>query len=121
LHDAHGPLRSLLRRVGSIHELMSHGRKSKCCGDVSRYYDPKHIDADNRQGKVREFVGSGADNMITVCAGCYEHFHNKDALRVQDLIDVAFEAFRKARAEDTAGHEIPSEQWENMSPQIEGE
>jgi len=121
LHDEHGPLRSFLRRVGSIHEMISHGKNGKCCGDVSRYYNPKHIEQDNRKVKVREFVSSGADEMVTVCAGCYEHFHNNPHLKAVDFIDIAYKAFATARAEDIAKEEALKVKWENMAPIIEGE
>ena len=121
LHDEHGPLRSFLKRVGGIHEMLSHGKNSKCCGDVSRYYDPDHIKRDNRKVKIREFVASGAEKMITVCAGCYEHFHNNPQLNTIDLIDVAYEAFSTARAEDIAEEKTEAIKWENMAPIIEGE
>jgi len=117
LHDQQGPLRKLIRRVGMIHEMMSHGKSSRCCGDVSRYYDKKHIDEINRQVKVREFVSSGADEMITACAGCYENYHTNPQLHTVDLIDVIYRAFAKARAEDM---ELERENsnicWENMCP-----
>ncbi len=121
LHDPHGPLRNFLRRIGGIHELLSHGVYSQCCGDVSRYFDPEHIDENNRKVKVREFISSGADNLITVCAGCYEHFHNKPILKSLDLIDVAYEAYAVARAQDSAMEGSPRIQWENMAPIIEEE
>jgi Fe-S oxidoreductase len=121
LHDEHGPLRSFLRRIGSIHEMLSHGKRSKCCGDVSRYYAPDHIDEDNRKVKIREFVSSGADNMVTVCAGCYENFYQNPQLKVIDLIDIAFEAFAVARAEDLAEEQRHDIKWINMAPVIEGE
>ena len=118
LHDDHSPLRSLLRRIGSIHEMMSHGRDGKCCGDVSKYYAPEHFKADNRKNKRREFVSSGAEHMVTVCAGCFENFHTDPYLKVKDLIDIAYESFAVARAEDEAllVKEVPKEEWENMSP-----
>jgi Fe-S oxidoreductase len=121
LHDSHGPLRKLLRRFGNIHEMLHHGRKGKCCGDVSRYYAPDHILADNRKVKIREFVGSGADRMITVCAGCFEHFHNNPRLKTIDLIDVAYRSFAAAKAEDAAEPAAAPIKWENMAPIIEEE
>ncbi len=101
--------------------MLSHGKNSKCCGDVSRYYNPGHVDEDNRKVKVREFVSSCADRMVTVCAGCYENFHNKPQLKSADLIDVAYEAFAVARSEDIAKTKTATISWENMSPAIEGE
>jgi len=122
LHGDHGPLRQLLRRFGSIKEMLHHGHSSKCCGDVSRYYASEHILSDNRKGKIREFVATGADQMITVCAGCYEHFHNNPRLHTTDLIDVAYKAFASARAERVADSTAPDIIWENMAPVIkEGE
>ncbi|MDF1555760.1 MAG: (Fe-S)-binding protein, partial [Deferrisomatales bacterium] len=121
LHDSHGPLRSLLRRMGTVHEMLSHGRGGKCCGDVSRYYAPGHIDADNRAGKVREFVSSGADQMVMVCAGCYEHFHAAPQLRAVDLIDLVYEGYGRARLEDLAAKPQVRHHWENMSPVLDEE
>ncbi len=116
LQDDHGPLRQLLRRFGSIKEMLHHGRKSKCCGDVSGYYAKEHIADDNRKVKTREFVASGADQMITVCAGCFEQFHKYPQLHTIDLIDVVYKAFATARAE-TAAESTPSDlAWENMTP-----
>ncbi len=121
LQDEHGPLRKFLRRIGGIHEMLSHGKNSRCCGDVSYYYAPEHIESNNRKIKVREFVASGADQMVTVCAGCYEHYHNKPRLHPVDLIDVAYKAFAIARAEDLKEGKTSKIKWENMAPVIEGE
>lgn len=121
LHDDHSPLRSFIRRIGTIHELASHGRKGQCCGDVSRYYAPKHIDQYNRMIKVREFVSSGADHLVTVCAGCDESFHNLGAFEHVDLIDIAYEAFSVARSEDMAAEASLKVQFENMAPVIDSE
>ncbi len=119
LHDDHGPLRSFMRRIGFVHEMLSHGKNSKCCGDVSRYYAPKHVDADNRKVKIREFVSSGAENMVTVCAGCYEHFYLNPQLKTVDLIDMAYESFAAARAEDIEKEEAQRIKWLNMAPVME--
>jgi len=119
LHGSHGPLRNLLRRFGNIHEMLHHGKNGKCCGDVSRYFAPDHILADNRKVKIREFVGSEADRMVTVCAGCYEHFHNNPQLKTIDLIDVAYKAFSAAKAEEATEVEAVPVQWENMAPILE--
>ncbi len=120
LHDDHSPLRSFLRRIGSIHELSSHGSNSKCCGDVSRYFAPDHIERDNRKSKVREFISSGSDNMVLVCAGCSESLGSKDILKTVELMDVAYEAFATARSEELerASKKIPTE---NMTPLFEEE
>ena len=101
--------------------MLSHGKDSRCCGDVSHYYAPEHIEQYNRKIKVREFVASGADQMVTVCAGCYEHYHTKAQLHPVDLIDVAYKAFAVARAEDLEERKTPQIKWENMAPVIEGE
>ncbi len=116
LRDNQGPLRKLLRRVGAIHELQSHGKHSRCCGDVSRYYDPDHIAEINRQVKLREFVSTGADNLVTVCAGCYENYHNKPELHTVDLIDIMYQAFCLARSEEVTLTSRKKENWQNMSP-----
>ena len=121
LHDDHSRLRSFLRRIGTIHELASHGKKSQCCGDVSRYYAPPHIDKVNRMTKVREFVSSGADHLVTVCAGCDESFHNLSAFEHVDLVDVAYKAFSVALAEDIAAEKSQKIQFENMAPVIDEE
>ena len=119
LHDPHGPLRSFLRRVGAIHELMSHGKRGKCCGDVSRYYAPEHIHENNRRDKIREIIGSGADTLVTVCAGCDESFRNVGAFDYVDLMDVAYEAFSRARAEDAEAAKNRDMLFENMAPVME--
>ena len=120
LHDGNSALRRLIRRIGSIHEMLSHGKGSKCCGDVSRYYAPGHIDADNRKVKTREFVSSGCDHMLTVCAGCFESFHGNPQLRVMDFIDLAYKAYAKAKAEDAElAQRNVGVLFENMSPVIE--
>ena len=119
LHDPHGPLRSFLRRIGTIHELMSHGKRGKCCGDVSRYYAPEHIHENNRRDKVREIIGSGADVLVTVCAGCDESFRNVGAFDYVDLMDVAYEAFSQARAEDAEAAKNRDMLFENMAPVME--
>jgi Fe-S oxidoreductase len=119
LHSDHSPLRKILRRIGGIHEMLSHGTKGRCCGDVSKYYDPDHINRVNRKVKIREFVSSGADQMVTVCAGCYENFHTNPQLHTVDLIDILHEAFSVARAEDIEKEKKTVIQWENMSPVIE--
>lgn len=122
LQDQQGPLRKLIRRVGMIHEMLSHGNSSRCCGDVSRYYDRDHIDDINRQVKVREFVSSGADEMITACAGCYENYHTNPQLHTVDLIDVIYKAFARAREEDLEIERNKSNIcWENMCPIERGE
>ena len=117
LHDPQGPLRRLLRQVGVLHELKSHGRHSRCCGDVSHYYDPKHFDEVNRRIKVSEFVASGAENLVTVCAGCYENYHNKSELKTIDMIDVIYKAFAGARLETDGitDRKVP-QKWQNMVP-----
>lgn len=95
LHDDDGALRKLLRRFGDIRELPSNGRKGKCCGDVSGYYASR---GDHLEEKVREFVGCGAGRLVTVCAGCFEQFHDNPQLRTIDLIDIAHQAFAAAAA-----------------------
>lgn len=122
LHDEHGPLRSFIRRIGGIHEMLSHGYNSSCCGDVSHYYAPDDNDRYNRNVKVRQFAASGANHMVTVCAGCYENYHNKPDLKILDLIDIAYEAYKRAYAETLAEEKEELQvRWENMAPVIEEE
>ncbi len=118
LHSDQGALRKMLKRIGAIHEMLSHGTKSRCCGDVSKYYDSEHINKVNRKIKIREFVSSGADKMVTVCAGCYENYYTNPQLHTVDLIDIMYEAFAVARAEDINKESKKNIQWENMAPLI---
>jgi len=100
LHDKEGPLRMFLRQIGLVNEMSSHGRQGKCCGDVARYYAPRHIENNTSKTKIDEFVISGANQMVTVCAGCYQNFRTKPQLHAVDLIDVAYWSFAAAGKEN---------------------
>ena len=66
---------------------------------------------------MSEFVASGAENLVTVCAGCYENYHNKPELKTIDMIDVIYKAFAGARLEtDAVSDRKAPQKWQNMVP-----
>jgi Fe-S oxidoreductase len=86
------PPRQVLEHLDGVHlvEMKRNREQSFCCGarGLGNYFD--NFSEDTAKARVKEFLDTKADVMITACAYCKEGFRKvmgSEAERVQDLTE----------------------------------